>query len=69
MTLGLEPFADSELVFDRAKKTGLLLGGLTTRVENSENLARGEAMTSAAATVALSPEHNAHLHAGGGLVA
>ena len=57
------------LVLNRTEETGLLLGGLTTRVENSENLARGEAMTSAAAKVAQSPEHNAHLHAGGGLVA
>ena len=46
---------DAHLVLNRTEETGLLLGGLTTRVENSENLARGEAMTSAAATVALSP--------------
>ena len=38
MTLGLEPLADTELVLDGAKKTGLLLGRLTTLVKDSEDL-------------------------------
>ena len=38
MALGLEPLADTELVLDGTKKTGLLLGRLATLVKNSEDL-------------------------------
>ena len=38
VSLALEPLADAKLVLDGTEETGLLLGRLTTLVEDSKNL-------------------------------